>query len=113
MPGQPDWTSPATSADIAQVIANTGGLKGPFVSAAVSVGTVPTLLRTAAGIEGVIIYNPSTTVTVWIGEASIAAGSGIPCLPGNFVSYGLNGSSLYGIVASGTVTVNVQHSPVG
>jgi hypothetical protein len=124
---QPDWTTPATQATIAavsdkldlvstqllEVIANTALLTGPLTQAQVNVGTAATLLRLTVGREGVIIFNNSLTLTVWVGSAGVTVGLGTPVPPQGTTAYGLDGASIYGIVSVGTVVVNVTHSPIG
>lgn len=83
---------------------------------AVSVGTTPTLLRDSsmAGIESsrfILVAVPAdATATIYIGGPGVTAASGIPLVAGESWSSGGPVSDLtdvYGIVASGTVSVRV------
>lgn len=87
----------------------------------VTVTDSATLLSTATS-EGtgqpsshhtVILQNPSTTVTVWIGNASVTTTNGVQLAPGAHLEWDLErGEKLYGRVASGTQVVYVGRGSV-
>lgn len=87
-------------------------------SASVSVGSTATAL-TAAESSGsdpvsVAVAVPSGGVTVYVGGSDVTTGNGYPLAGGAAMSIDLRqGERLYGIVASGTQSVNVLRSGVG
>jgi hypothetical protein len=91
------------------VSANTGLLTNISSITQVSVQDTATLLRTTSGREGVILYNNSATVTVWVGDSSIVSGQGTPIPPETPMAFGLNGAELWGVGDVGVAVVNVSH----
>lgn len=76
----------------------------------VSVATTATLIAnggTAMNTDDVIILNPSGNETVYLGAANVSTATGFPLAAGGVFEWALSGDSIYGIVASGTETVNV------
>lgn len=75
-------------------------------TAAVVVGTSPTLVWTApAGSGRVLVRNPST-VTVYLGTVAVTTTTGFPLGAGDAISLTLvNRGTLYGVVAAATQTV--------
>ena len=55
--------------------------------------------------RAVLITNPSSTVTVYLGSASVTTSTGQALLPGNSISVPTT-LAVYGIVASSTQTVS-------
>jgi hypothetical protein len=72
----------------------------------VSVGASATLIIALnANRAGVIITNPSTTVTVFLGAAGVTISTGQELLPGNSITIPVT-SAIYGVVAASTQTVS-------
>ena len=72
----------------------------------VSVGASPTLIIAAnATRAGVLITNPSASVTVYLGGASVSTSIGQILSSGNSITLPVS-SAIYGIVASSTQTVS-------
>lgn len=71
----------------------------------VSVGTGATLIIAAGTRQGVLITNPSTSVTVFIGGSGVTTGNGQELLPGNSITLPAV-SAIYGIVAASTQVVS-------
>lgn len=71
----------------------------------VSVGSTPTLIIAAETRQGVLITNPSSTVTVYIGGVAVSTSNGQQLLPLQSLSLPV-ASAIYGIVATGTQTVS-------
>ena len=115
----PDWTQPASTADMTAVtdkldtvIANTNPINAAGDHSVVSVGTSATLIRTTVGLESLAIHNGDATKVVYVGFANTITSSGstqgYPLQPGADVAMDLAaGISVYGIVATGSVSVNL------
>lgn len=77
----------------------------------VSVGTSATLIYsvpTTTALGSSLLVANTGAATVFVGDSGVTTGAGFPVNAGQQVSIGLTGGeSLYGIVASGTVTVNL------
>jgi hypothetical protein len=71
----------------------------------VSVGNSATLIIAAGTRQGVLITNPSSSVTVYIGGSGVTASNGQELLPGNSITLPVT-SAVYGAVATGTQTVS-------
>lgn len=71
----------------------------------VSVASTATLIIAAGNRQGVLITNPSSTVTVYIGGSGVTTGNGQELLPGNSITLPVV-SAVYGIVATGTQVVS-------
>lgn len=71
----------------------------------VSIGTSATQIIAAGTRQGVLITNPSTSVTVFIGGIGVTTGNGQELLPGNSITIPAV-SAVYGIVATSTQTVS-------
>lgn len=71
----------------------------------VSVGNTATLIIAAGTRQGVLITNPSSSVTVFLGGRGVTTGNGQELLPGNSITLPVV-SAVYGIVASSTQTVS-------
>lgn len=119
MTDAPDWSQPASTADITglsnkldTVIANTGFLTGALVDSAVSITTSRAVLFTASGRQGLIVTNNSTTATLWVGGAGVAANLGTPIPPGVSYGFGLNGNTLYAVASAGSITVTMTSGTV-
>ena len=82
-----------------------------IVAAAVTVAATEggtQLTATGRAPETVEVYNPSTTVTVYLGASGVTTTDGYPLLPGGRFAVDLGlGEELYGIVASSTQAVRV------
>ncbi len=85
------------------VATSTGGVLN--ATGQVSIANTATLIIAANTRQGVLITNPSTTVTVYVGGSGVTTGNGqiIPPLQSITVP---GVSSLYGIVATGSQTVS-------
>lgn len=117
--GQPDWSAPSDNATLALIQAqlgviktNTNPINGPLSNATLNVNTVLSPIFAAVGKQAVVIYNPSTTVTVWVGGAALVAGAGTPILPGAFHAWSLDGVTLYGVTSAGSSTVTLSYATV-
>lgn len=110
--GQPDWTQPGSAAQLTQLLAQTSPINSDLFSGSITVGTTPTQIIALGAIVGAILFNPSTSVTVYIGGSAVAVGN-TPLLPGAFQSWviGVN-TILYGIVAAGTQAVQFTYGYV-
>lgn len=81
---------------------------------AVTVGTTPVDLKTGGQTRAIMVYNDSTT-TVYLGDSSVTAASGLPLQPSSY--FGLDAAamklegetlpSIYAVVSSGTASVRV------
>lgn len=71
----------------------------------VSVGATATQIIAAGTRQGVLITNPSTTVTVFIGGSGVTTANGQELLPVNSITVPVT-SAVYGIVATGSQTVS-------
>ncbi len=71
----------------------------------VSVGSSATQIIAANTRQAVLITNPSTTVTVYIGGSGVTTGNGQELLPGTSITLPVV-SAVYGIVATGSQTVS-------
>lgn len=77
-----------------------------FATAQTSVGASATqIVGSRATRRAVLITNPSSSVTVFIGGASVTTSNGQELLPGNSLSIPTT-IAVYGIVASSTQTVS-------
>jgi hypothetical protein len=71
----------------------------------VSVGNSATRIIAAGTRQGVLITNPSASVTVYIGGSGVTSSNGQELLPGNSITLPVT-SAVYGVVATGTQTVS-------
>lgn len=71
----------------------------------VSVGNTATQIIAAGTRQAVLITNPSSTVTVFIGGSGVTTGNGQELLPGNSLTLPVV-SAVFAIVATGTQTVS-------
>lgn len=71
----------------------------------VSVGSSATPIIAANTRQGVLITNPSTSVTVFIGGAGVTTSNGQELLPGCSLTLPVV-SAVYGVVATGSQTVS-------
>jgi hypothetical protein len=72
----------------------------------ISVANTPTLIITSNNTRaGVLITNPSTTVTVYVGGSGVTTANGQILAPGNSITLPVS-SAVYGIVTTGTQTVS-------
>jgi len=71
----------------------------------VSVGNTATQIIAAGTRQGVMITNPSSSVTVFLGGRGVTTGNGDELLPGTSKTYPIV-SAVYGIVALGSQTVS-------
>lgn len=79
----------------------------------VTAGTVA-IVGSDADQVSVLVRNTDSAATVDIGGAAVAAGAGYRLLAGAAVAMDLyRGETLYGVVSSGTVVVDVLESGVG
>lgn len=83
----------------------------------VSVGTTATALSTAESDDrsgsSICVSNPSGGSTVYLGPAGVTTGNGFALDAGASMAFDLQpGELIYGIVASGTVTVSVLRTGV-
>jgi hypothetical protein len=108
--GLPDANGSSYQADvnsanevIVAVATSTGGVLN--ATGQVSIANTATLIIAANTRQGVLITNPSTTVTVYIGGAGVTTGNGQPVLPLQSITLPVV-SAVYGIVATGTQTVS-------
>lgn len=63
--------------------------------------------------ESVAITNTDASVTVYVGGAAVTASTGFPLLAGGSLSVDLDGGeALYGVTASGSVTVGVLRTSI-
>ncbi|RKY33205.1 MAG: hypothetical protein DRP74_00705 [Candidatus Omnitrophota bacterium] len=84
-------------------------LTGAIKPNQVNVGTTPTPLPTTAlnHRRSIIVYNNGSN-TVYLGDANVTVGNGLPMPPGGSYSFKLDvGVVLYGVVASGTEDVRI------
>lgn len=108
--GLPDASGSSYQADVnslgdllVAVATSTGGVLN--ATGQVSVGSTATLIIAANTRQGVLITNPSATVTVFIGGAGVTTGNGQELLPLQSITLPVV-SAVYGIVATGTQTVS-------
>ena len=85
------------------VATTTGGVLN--ATGQVSVASTATLIIAANTRQAVLITNPSTTVTVYIGGSGVTTGNGQELLPGNSITLPVV-SAVYGVVATSTLTVS-------
>lgn len=55
----------------------------------------------------IVIYNPDTTVTVYIGDASVTATSGLPLPPQTYITLPIGTAAIYAICGTAGKKVNV------
>lgn len=108
--GVPDASGASYQADVdssgdmlVAVKTSTGGVLN--ATGQVSIANTATLIIAANTRQGVLITNPSTTVTVFIGGSGVTTGNGQELLPGNSLTIPAV-SAIYGIVATGAQTVS-------
>ena len=108
--GLPDGSGASYQADVNSanelliaVATSTGGVLN--ATGQVSIGTSATLIIAANTRQGVLITNPSSTVTVYIGGSGVTTGNGQELLPLQSASLPVV-SAVYGVVASSTQTVS-------
>jgi hypothetical protein len=108
--GLPDAGGASYQADVnsagdllVAVATSTGGVLN--ATGQVSVANTATLIIAANTRQGVLITNPSTTVTVYIGGSGVTTGNGQALLPGCSLTLPIVGA-VYGIVATSTQTVS-------
>lgn len=107
--GTPDASGASYQADVDSsnnLLVKVGTSPGGVLNATgqVSIANTATLIIAAGTRQGVLITNPSSTVTVYIGGSGVTTGNGQPLLPGCSLSYPVV-SAVYGIVASSTQTI--------
>jgi hypothetical protein len=71
----------------------------------ITVAATATLIRAAGKRAGLLLTNPSTSVTVYIGSSGVTTNNGQALLAGNSITLPVN-SAVYGIVASSTQVVS-------
>lgn len=71
----------------------------------VSVGSSATLIIAANTRQGVLITNPSTTVTLYVGGSGVTTGNGQIIPPSQSITLPVV-SAIYGVVATGTLTIS-------
>lgn len=71
----------------------------------VSIGSTATLIKAAGTRQGLLITNPSASVTVYIGGSGVTTGNGQELLPGTSITLPVV-SAVYGIVATSTQIVS-------
>ncbi len=108
--GTPDANGASYQADVdsnnrlaVNVQTSAGGVLN--ATGQVSVANSATLIIAAGTRQGVIITNPSTSVTVFIGGSGVTIANGQELLPGNSITLPVT-SAVYGVVASSTQTVS-------
>jgi hypothetical protein len=108
--GLPDASGSSYQADVnstnemlVEVAAEVGGVLN--ATGQVSVASTATLIIAANARRAVLITNPSSSVTVYIGGAGVTTGNGQELLPGNSLTLPVV-SAVYGIVATSTQTVS-------
>jgi hypothetical protein len=80
-----------------------------YTTGPVTVGTTPTLIATIPQLAGTVPVTNTGSVTVFLGGPSVTAADGLPVLESAAVNVPASLSEdnqLFGIVASGTTTVN-------
>lgn len=108
--GLPDTNGGQNAADVdssnrlqVSVGTSTGGTLN--ATGQVSISNSATQIIAAGTRQGVLITNPSTTVTVFIGGSGVTTGNGQELLPSCSLSLPVV-SAVYGIVATGSQTVS-------
>jgi hypothetical protein len=108
--GLPDTSGSSYQADVnssneleVAVATQTGGVLN--ATGQVSIGVTATLVISANTRQGVLITNPSSTVTVYIGGSGVTTSNGQELLPGCSITMPVV-SAIYGIVATSTQTVS-------
>lgn len=108
--GLPDVSGSSYQADVnnanellVAVATSTGGVLN--ATGQVSVANTATLIIAAGTRQGVLITNPSSTVTVYIGGAGVTTGNGQELLPGCTLTLPVV-SAVYGIVATSTQNIS-------
>src|SRR5579859_1792462 len=108
--GLPDSSGGQNAADVdasnrLQVAVGTSTGGSMNATGQVSVGATATQIIAASTRQGVLITNPSTTVTVFIGGSGVTTGNGQELLPGGSLTLPVV-SAVFGIVATGTQTIS-------
>lgn len=108
--GLPDASGSSYQADVnalGQVQIAIAAAPGGVLNATgqVSLGTSATQIIAANSRQGVLITNPSTTVTVYIGGAGVTIANGQALAPGCSLSLPVV-SAVFGVVATSTQTVS-------
>jgi hypothetical protein len=108
--GIPDASGGSNVADVnssGQLSVAVGTSTGGVMNATgqVSITGTATLIIAAGTRQGVLITNPSTTVTVFIGGSGVTTGNGQELLPLQSLTLPVV-SAVYGIVTTGSQTVS-------
>lgn len=108
--GLPDANGGQNAADVnsanqLQVAVGTSTGGSLNATGQVSVANTATQIIAANTRQGVLITNPSSTVTVYIGGSGVTTGNGQELLPGCSLTLPIV-SAVYGIVATGSQTVS-------
>lgn len=108
--GLPDGSGASYQADVnsandlvVAVATSTGGVLN--ATGQVSIGSSATLIIAANTRQGVLITNPSSTVTVYVGGSGVTTGNGQIIPPLQSITVPVV-SALYGIVATSTQTIS-------
>ena len=97
---------PANPLQVSGTFTPSGVGYGTFDTQQVSVGITPTLIAAAnAARGGLVVTNPSTTITVFIGSSAVTISTGQALLPGNSITIPTT-ADVYGVVAASTQTVS-------
>jgi hypothetical protein len=108
--GLPDGVGASYPADVDssnRVLVNVGTTPGGALNSTgqVSLGTSATLIIAAGTRQGVLITNPSATVTVYIGGSGVTTANGQILGPLQSITIPVV-SAVYGVVAASTQTVS-------
>lgn len=108
--GLPDGVGASYPADVDssnRLLVNVNTTPGGALNATgqVSVGTSATQIIAAGTRQGVLITNPSSSVTVFIGGSGVTIANGQELLPGQSLTLPVV-SAVYGVVAASTQTVS-------
>lgn len=108
--GLPDANGASYPADVDssnRLLVNVSTTPGGALNATgqVSVGTSATQIIAAGTRQGVLITNPSSSVTVFIGGSGVTIANGQELLPGQSLTLPVV-SAVYGVVAASTQTVS-------
>jgi len=108
--GVPDGSGGQNAADVdssnrllVNVATNAGGVLNS--TGQVSVGNSATLIIAAGTRQGVIVKNPSSSTTLYVGGSGVTTSNGQIVLPGEAITLPVT-SAVYGVIASGSQTVS-------
>lgn len=108
--GIPDSNGASYQADVnsandllVAVASSTGGVLNG--TGQVSIGSSATLILASNLRQGLLITNPSATVTVYIGGSGVTISNGQALLPGCSITLPVV-SAVYGVIATGTQSVS-------